>query len=158
MGATSRPRKPRRQKWVARNPVEIAVMGARRMGQIDIARFMLPLRGAVSAIVEGRAERDDWKCLFDAVNTVEQLCKVIADKGWREWVEQTQANVLDAFESASIDDSHAQVLHHVADTFAEMLAVVTCRQMLEAQDAVVRKVNAALMVKNAGGNVRMVTA
>jgi hypothetical protein len=158
MGATSKPRKQRRQKWVASNPIEIAVMGSRRMSAIDIARFMSPLRGAAAAIVEGRAERDDWRCLFDAVNTVEQLCKAIADKGWREWVEQTQADVLAAYEAQTLGSDHAQALHHVADTFAEMLGVVTCRQMLEAQDAVVRKVNAALMVKNAGGNVRMVTA
>jgi hypothetical protein len=159
MGATRKPRKPRRQKWVAPNPMQIAIAGAHKMGAIDIARFMLPLRGAVAAIVEGRAERDDWACLFDAVNTVEQLCKVIAGKGWRDWVEQTQADVLAAYGApVPMDDGHAQALHHVADTFSEMLGVVTCRQMLEAQSAVVRKVNAALTAKRAGGSVQMVTA
>ena len=159
MGATRKPRKQYRAKWTAQNSIQIAIAGAQKMGAIDIARFMLPLRGAVAAITSSRAEHDDWRCLFDAVNTIEQLCKVIAGKGWRDWVEQTQADVLAAYGAPMpVSDGHAQALHNVADVFAEMLAVVTCRQMLEAQDAVLRKVSAALTANRSGGGVQVAAA
>lgn len=153
MSATKKPRKAYRPKWVAPNTMQIAAAGARRLDAIDIARFMSPLRGAVAAIIERRAERDDWKCVFDAVNTAEQLCPMLAGKDWRDWVEQTQSDVLAAYGGDAHD---AEALHHVADTFAQMLDVVTCRQLLEAQTAAARKINAALMAGKSMGNVRVI--
>lgn len=152
MSASKRPRKAYRPKWVTTNTVQIAAMGARRLDALDIARFMSPLRGAVQAIIEGRQERDDWKCLFDAVNTAEQLCPMLAGKDWREWVEQTQADVLAAYDGAG----DVLALHHVADTFAELIGAATCRQMLEAQTSAARKIQGALMSGKSTNRVRVV--
>lgn len=156
MSATKKPRKAYRPKWVAPNTMQIAALGARRLDAIDIARFMSPLRGSVSAIVERRAERDDWTCIFDAVNTAEQLCPMLAGKDWRGWVEQTQADVIGAYDADTLGADHVQALHGVADTFADLLGVVTCRQMLEAQTSAARKINAALMAGKSMGNVRVI--
>lgn len=152
MSETKKPRKAYRKKWVTTDTVQIASMGARRLDALDVARFMLPLRGAVSAIIEGRAERTDWVCVFDAVNVAEQLCPVLAGKDWREWVTQTQADVLAAYDGTG----DAQALHHVADAFAELLGVVTCRQMLEAQTGAARKVHAAVVAGRSNNKVRVV--
>lgn len=152
MASNKKPRKPYRPKWVTANTLQIAAIGARRLDDIDIARFMSPLRGAVQAIIEKRAERTDWQCLFDAVNTAEQLCPMLAGKDWREWVTQTQADVLAAYDGTG----DAQALHHVADTFADLLGVVTCRQMLEAQTTAARKVHAALLSGRSNNKVRVI--
>ena len=152
MSTSKKPRKPYRPKWIAPNPVQIAAMGARRLDPMDVAAFMLPLRGAITAISEGRAERTDWQCLFDAVNTAEQLCPMLAGKDWREWVLQTQTDVLDAY-SGSGDP---QALHDVANTFAELIGAATCRQMLEAQTSAARKIQGALMSGKSTKTVRVV--
>lgn len=152
MASNKKPRKPYRKGWVTADTLQIAATGARRLDALDIARFLVPLRGAVAAIIEQRAERTDWQCLFDAVNTAEQLCPVLAGKDWREWVTQTQADVLEAYDGTG----DARALHHVADTFADLLGVVTCRQMFEAQTAAARKVRAALASGRSSNNVRVI--
>lgn len=152
MSASKKPRKQYRPKWIAQNTVQIAVMGARRLDLMDVAAFMLPLRGAITAISKGRAGRTDWTCLFDAVNTAEQLCPMLAGKDWREWVEQTQSDVLAVYDGAG----DVLALHHVADTFAELIGAATCRQMLEAQASAARKINAALMSGRSNNKVRVV--
>jgi hypothetical protein len=158
MGATKKPRKQYKPRAIAANPLSIAFCGARMLDAIDIARFMSQLRGAVSAILGGQSCRDDWTCLFDAVNTMEQLAPLVAEKGWRGWIEQVQADVIAAHDQrlAGISDVHAQGLHDLADNFARALERVTCSQMLQAQEAAARKVNAALRRGKSTGSVRVI--
>ena len=158
MASNRKPRKQYKPRHIATNPLSIAIYGARLLDAIDIARFMSPLRGAVSAILGGKSSRDDWTCLFDAINTMEQFAPAVAEKGWRDWIEQVQADVIAAYNQRStrIRDEHAQGLHDLADQFAQALELVTCSQMFKAQEAAARKVSATLRKGQSTGIVQVI--
>lgn len=160
MASNKRPRKKYMPKPKFADPVSLAIRGCSPLGVMDIGQFMSPLRGAVSAILTSSAVREDWVCVFDAVNVAEQLCPVLTTgRDWRDWIEQAQADVLAVYEAGqNISDEHAQAMHGIADVFAEMLSAANCRQMFAAQEAAARKVRGALTANSSTRSVRLVEA
>ena len=112
----------------------------------------------VTPLLEGAC--DGWVCVFDAVNVAEQLCPVLTTgRDWRDWIEQTQVDVLAVYEAGpNISDEHAQAMHGIADVFSEMLSAANCRQMFAAQEAAARKVRGALTANSSTRSVRLVEA
>jgi hypothetical protein len=127
-----------------------ALKGASLLDQADRNAFNAPVQAAVDSIAAGVANRDHWQALFDAVNTLEQLFRVGLAEDWREWFEGAQEQVVGILDrqrdtgSRALYPAELATLRELAGTWADILEVVSCREMFNAQAAASVKVRNAL--------------
>lgn len=58
---------------ISRDPVSHAIHGVATLGAGQIAEMMTPVRAAVDLLKQGRAYRDDWNVICQALNVGEAL-------------------------------------------------------------------------------------
>lgn len=156
----AKPRKKYRPRGVSTNPLQIAIQGVAFLSSHDIEIRVRPVRQAVDLIRTGKAGKEHWQALFDALNMIEQFSQMpgIIDGDTRAWVEAQQATIvaiLDrqregkrALYAAEIDDLDA-----LADMWESVLTNVTHRQYFEAEEATHKRLVAILRSKTPGVRV-----
>ncbi len=127
-----------------------AIKGAALLSQSDRNAFNAPVQAAIDSIASGSATREHWGVIFDAVNTLEQLFRAGLAKGWLAWFEEAQEQIVGILErqrgtgSRALYASELATLRELAGTWADVLQVVSCREMFNAQEAAAVKVRNAL--------------
>lgn len=156
----AKPRKKYRPRGVSTNPLQIAMQGVCFLTRPDIEIRVTPVRQAVDLIRIGKAGKDQWQALFDALNMIEQFAHMpgILSGDTRAWVEvqqETIVAILDrqrdgarALYAAEIDDLDA-----LSDMWESVLTNVTHRQYFEAEEATHKRLLAILRSKTPGVRV-----
>lgn len=127
-----------------------AIKGASLLDQSDRNAFNAPVQSAVDSIASGVAGRDHWQTVFDVVNTLEQLFRAGLAKDWREWFEGAQERVVGILDrqretgSRALYPAELATLRELAATWADILEIVSCREMFNAQERAAVKVRNAL--------------
>lgn len=128
----------------------MAIKGSAKLSTRDRNAFIAPVQAAVDSIVAGVGERKHWQALFDCVNTLEQLFRAGLAKGWREWFEEAQEQVVGILDrqretgTRALYPAEVDTLRELVTTWADVLEVVCCREMYQAQQAAAVKVRNAL--------------
>lgn len=73
MGRAAKPRKPHRPRGALTNPVDWAIAGAHLMPDFDRERVLAPVKAAIALLKQGRADREQWNTLAQALNIGEAL-------------------------------------------------------------------------------------
>lgn len=130
----SKPRKKYRPRWVAK-PVtlQLAIQGVAFLSQEDQAARVAPVREAVSFIAQGKAAKEHWSAIFDAMNMLEQFNQMPqVMKGGRDYIESMQNVIVGILDRAkqgkrALYPSELEDLRGFADLWADVLSTVTHR-------------------------------
>ena len=77
-------RKPRQQRWVARDPLALAKNTATRLTPAEMSTMIEPLRAAATALREGVATEWEWAIVVSAVNVAQAIDKLGIVRGLSE--------------------------------------------------------------------------
>jgi hypothetical protein len=75
MGRTAKPRKPHRPRGKLVDPVSWAVAGVHTLHDTVRETMMAPVKATMENFRAGRADRDDWNELAQAMNVAESLAQ-----------------------------------------------------------------------------------
>lgn len=130
----SKPRKKYRPRWVAK-PVtlQLAFQGVAYLSKYDQAARVAPVREAVAFIAQGKAAKEHWSAIFDAMNMLEQFNQMPqVMKGGRDYIESMQTVIVGILDRAkegkrALYPSELEDLRGFADLWADVLTTVTHR-------------------------------
>lgn len=127
-----------------------ALQGAARLSLDDRTVWALELAGAIDAVRQARAGEGEWTAIFDAVNLVEEFCRMRLARDQGGLVQAAQdacVAVLDRQRDSGVRAARAaelQALAALQEAWIDLLAGVTHAERFEAGERVARRVRAAL--------------
>lgn len=130
----SKPRKKYRPRWLAK-PVtlQLAIQGVAYLSKEGQAARVAPVREAVSFIAQGKAAKEHWSAIFDALNMLEQFNQMPqVMTGARDYIESMQNVIVAILDRAkegkrALYPSELEDLRGFADLWADVLSTVTHR-------------------------------
>lgn len=130
----AKPRKKYRPRWAAK-PVtlQLAIQGVAYLSQEDQSARVTPVREAVAFIAQGKASKEHWSAIFDALNMLEQFNQMPqVMKGGRDYIESMQNVIVAILDRAkegkrALYPSELEDLRGFADLWADVLSTVTHR-------------------------------
>ena len=128
----------------------MAMQGAARLSLDDRTVWALQLDGAIQSVRVARAAESDWRCIFDAVNLVEEFCRMRLARDEGGLVERAQeacVAILDRQRATGTRAARAaelQALQALQEAWIDLLASVTHAERFAADERVARRVRAAL--------------
>ena len=128
----------------------VAMQGAARLSLDDRTVWALQLDGAIQAVRVARAAESDWRCIFDAVNLVEEFCRMRLARDEGGVVERAQeacVAILDRQRATGTRAARAaelRALQALQEAWIDLLAGVTHAERFRADERVARRVRAAL--------------
>ena len=128
----------------------MAMQGACRISLDDRTVWALKLDGAIGAVRRARATEADWSLIFDAVNLVEEFCRMRLARDEGGVVERAQEAciaILDRQRATGTRAARAaelQALAALQEAWIFLLENVTHAQRFAADERVARRVRAAL--------------
>lgn len=130
----AKPRKKYRPRWVAK-PVtlQLAIQGVAYLSQEDQDARVAPVREAVAFIAQGKAAKEHWSAIFDALNMLEQFNQMPqVMKGGRDYIESMQNVIVSILDRAkegkrALYPSELEDLRGFVDLWADVLSTVTHR-------------------------------
>lgn len=151
MGATKKPRRAYRPRAVNNLAHLRPILGHQRMSVDDQARRALQLSMAVDRIVATGGLRPDWNTVFDAVNFIQAFTEMPSVmQGADDFILRvmtTMDDVMTRFrgtDSRAMSAEEVESLHDLSSLWAEVLALVTWREFIDAEAAVNVMVKRAL--------------
>ncbi len=165
MGNTRKPRKAYRPRPVNAMATLMAMQGACLLSADDRLGWQEELHAALTAVRTGVAQREQWASLFDAINLVEELCRMGLAKDTADVVPSAQAAVcaildrLQATGGRSARAAELQALRELVCAFADLMAGITHKERFDAEARVAERVRRVLRQKPvAGADVRIFDA
>ena len=165
MGNTRKPRKAYRPRPVNNLATLMAMQGACLLSVEDRMAWQDALHDALTAVRTGVAQRAQWAALFDAINLVEELCRMGLAKDTADVVPTAQAAVcaiLDRLQAIGVRSARAaelQALRELVGAFADLMAGITHKERFDAEARVAERVRRVLSQKpTAGADVRIFDA
>lgn len=128
-----RKRKAYRPKPVKTCTLQLAAQGWAKLSQEDQDAKAAPIREAVAFIAQGKATKEHWSAIFDALNMIEQfnqMPKVM--RGGRDYIESMQGVIVAILDRSkegkrALYSSELEDLRGFADLWADVLSTVTHR-------------------------------
>lgn len=126
-------RKAYRPKPVKTCTLQLAAQGWAYLSKEDQEAKAAPVREAVAFIAQGKASKEHWSAIFDALNMVEQfnqMPKVM--KGAGDYIESMQSVIVAILDRSkegkrALYPSELEDLRGFADLWADVLSTVTHR-------------------------------
>ena len=136
----------------------VAIRGAMGLDTHDQLTRAARVRASVDQLIAGDNSTPIWRDIFDAVNMLIAFgrLKVIKD-GAKELGEELMGTVSAAMDrqkstgSSCLRPVEVESLRYMAGVWADVLAIVSCREYFEAEQMVVRVVSNALKRGTHGG-------
>jgi len=128
----------------------VAMQGAARLSLDDRTVWALQLDGAIQAVRVAQAAESEWRCIFDAVNLVEEFCRMRLardDGGVVERAQDACVAILDRQRASGTRAARAaelQALQALQLAWIDLLAGVTHAERYRAEERVARRVQAAV--------------
>lgn len=128
----------------------MAMQGACRLSLDDRTVWALQLAGAIDAVRRAQAAEADWRCIFDAVNLVEEFCRMRLARdegGVVACAQEACVAILDRQRATGTRAARAaelQALAALQEAWIDLLAGVTHAERFAADERVARRVRAAL--------------
>jgi hypothetical protein len=157
MGNTRKPRKAYRRRPLNNLATLMAMQGACLLSVEDRMGWQDLLHDALTAVRTGVADRAQWASLFDAINLVEELCRMGLAKDTADVVPTAQAAVcaiLDRLQATGVRSARAaelQALRDLVSAFADLMAGITHKERFDAEARVAERVRRVLSQKPAAG-------
>lgn len=129
----SKPRKKYRPKPVKTCTLQLAMQGWAYLSKEDQEAKAAPVREAVAFIAQGKAAKEHWSAIFDAMNMLEQFNQMPqVMKGGRDYIESMQTVIVGILDRAkegkrALYPSELEDLRGFADLWADVLSTVTRR-------------------------------
>ena len=123
----------------------MAIQGASKLNINDVLKFVAPLDAAVEAARQGKATKENWQAVFNAINLIEELVrrKVATDEdGAIEAMQQAVINALDRLKSTGSKTLKAQEINALLDLlgmYTDLLSGITHSELFEAELGVQRR-------------------
>jgi hypothetical protein len=139
------------------------MLGAARMHRDDVLQRAAALHAAVDQACRGRAERADWRLIFDAVNVAEQLVMHRVASGL-DAVQDVQAQIMRIHDRQKARGTKAlyaeevQTLRAFAADYAEILSGVSNAEYFAAQAGVEARVRRVLAGERIPASMHVVEA
>lgn len=150
MGRTAKPRKAYRPRGVNPTAHLMAMKGAALLTLTDRIRWQAELADALAAVRTGKAGRPQWAALFDAINLVEELCRMGLAMDTADVVPRAQAAVCasqDRLKATGVRAARAAELQALGDlvaAFADLMEGITHAQRFEAEERVAARIRRVL--------------
>lgn len=134
-------RKAYRPRWVAK-PVtlQLAIQGVAKLSKADQDAKAAPVHDAVTAIAQGKGDKEHWSAIFDALNMLEQFNQMPqVMKGAKDYVESMQSVIVAILDrqregTKALYPSELQDLRGFAELWADVLSTVTHRDFFVCQE------------------------
>ncbi len=113
--------------------LQLAIQGVAYLSKEAQAAGVAPVREAVSFIAQGKAAKEHWSAIFDAMNMLEQFNQMPqVMKGGRDYIESMQTVIVGILDRAkegkrALYPSELEDLRGFADLWADVLSTVTRR-------------------------------
>lgn len=164
MGRNRKPSKPYRPRGVNLLAHQMAMQGACRLSRDDRLAWLASVHEALAAVRTGRAQRPQWAALFDAINYIEEFCRMGIcrdDDGLVQAAQDAVSAVLDRQLQTGVRAARAAELAALGDVvtgYADVLSAVTHSQMFECQTRVAARVRRVLRSPAPPAGVRVIEA
>jgi hypothetical protein len=144
MAGTKRPRK----RYVPRhvNPLayQLGMAGAQKLDVTEQVTRAEMLRGAVDTIAAGSGTAEEWQKVFSVVNILAALGDLPGApiRGADDFISRTQDTVADVMDrvretgSSTLYAEEVTLLRDLQSLWADVLAVVSCRELFQASERV----------------------
>jgi len=148
MGTTKKPRKRYQPKPV--NPLahKVGLCGVFFVDDAAIKSRDELLTAAVDAACIGQGTKDHWRCIFDAVNTLEAMIELkLADGAGVEPAMRMMDDVLTRAKrtgSFALRYEERDLLHKLRDTYTESLLQLTNAELFQVENHVSSTIRRAL--------------
>lgn len=129
MGNSTKPRKAHRPRGKLIDPVSWAVAGVHTMLHADRERVMAPVKDAMQAVRNGRANREDWNAISQAMNIAESLAIEQVGRNLTPDIQDSQAALksfglrLAAGASSTCYDAEVSAISHGVFVYEAQLKV-----------------------------------
>lgn len=146
----SRKRSSYRPRGVNLSAHLMAMHGAARLSVDDRTVWALQLDAAIQAVRVARAGESDWCCIFDAVNLIEEWCRMKIARDDDNLVERAQEAIVAIHDRQRATGTRAaraaelQALQALQQAWIDLLAGVTHAERYRAEERVARRVQAAV--------------
>jgi hypothetical protein len=163
MPGTRKPGKRYRPRGVNAQAHVMAMQGACLLSLDDRLAWQMKLAEALAAVRTGKAVREQWAAIFDAINLVEELVRMRLARDEHDVVPRAQAAmcaVLDRLQATGVRAARAAELQALGDlvaAFADLMAGITHAERFDAETRVAARVRRVLAEKPEPG-VRVVEA
>lgn len=123
----------------------MAIQGASKLDINDVLKFVAPLDAAVEAARQGKATKENWQAVFNAINLIEELIRrrVATDEdGAIEAMQQAVIDALDRLKSTGSKTLKAQEINALLDllgVYTDLLSGITHSELFEAELGVQRR-------------------
>ena len=141
----------------------MAFRGAHKLDTKDQLVRAVPVHDAVKSLIDCKGGEDEWRLVFDALNMIEALAYVGPVRDAKDFIAEQAHSIIAVMDrhretrSNVLRPAECQLLRDLSATWAEVLAVVTCREYFEAEQRVGRKTVQAL-AGGSHGSVRVLEA
>jgi hypothetical protein len=139
----------------------MAIQGAAKLDINDVLKFVAPLDAAVEAARQGKANKEHWQAVFNAINLIEELIrrKVAQDEdGAIEAMQQAVIDALDRLKQTGSKTLKAQEINALLDllgVYTDLLSGITHSELFEAELGVQRRLIRVLSEGPRKGDVVM---
>jgi hypothetical protein len=139
----------------------MAIQGAAKLDINDVLKFVAPLDAAVEAARQGKANKEHWQSVFNAINLIEELIrrKVAQDEdGAIEAMQQAVIDALDRLKQTGSKTLKAQEINALLDllgVYTDLLSGITHSELFEAELGVQRRLIRVLSEGPRKGDVVM---
>lgn len=141
----------------------VAMAGATKLSKDDALVRAARVHDACTAIITGKATRDDWTHLADCVNIIEQLCTMRLVAG-QEVIEATQDVIVGILDrkrdtgSLALYAIEVSVLQGFAADYSTVLCGITQSEYMQAQQRVEDRIRRVLSGERLPASTRVVVA
>ena len=141
----------------------VAMLGAGRLSVTDTIKRAQNLHDAIERASRAEASQDDWRLIFDAINIIEQLCRMRVLEGLDvlEGLQETVVSIMDRAKKTgtkALRASELAALREFRADYATVLRGVTQQQYFRAQAAVEDRIRRVLSGERIPASVRVVEA
>lgn len=156
-------RKRYRPSGVNRFAHIVAMAGATKLSKDDALVRAARVHDACTAIVTGKASRDDWTHLADCVNIVEELGRMRLVAG-QDVIESTQDVIVGILDrrretgSLALYAAEVAVLQGFATDYSAVLCGITQSEYMQAQQRVEDRIRRVLSGERLPASTRVVVA
>ena len=146
-------RTPNPESW------RIAMQGSMLLTKANQIARTAPVSDAVTLVSQGKATKNEWQAIFDAINMLDQFSRMPAVmRGASDWINSMQGVVVGILDRAktgarALYPSELDDLRGLSDLWAEVLSTVTHREYFECEEKMHQRLAAILKSKTPGVRV-----